>query len=295
MVERSRYWNPFLETLPRDEMVGFQIKRVRKAMAFAKENSPFYKEKFSKVGVAPEDIKSLDDLRKLPLTNKEELRKAQEGHEPFLFGKTLATDLSELCTLRQTSGTTGRPVYVPDTYWSWQWRVEPWTSMLYMMGFRETDRVFVSFGYNVYVAFWSGHYASEKLGCQVVPGGALDTEGRIQKIREIRATALLCTPTFGLHMAEVAKAMGLDPARDFTVRKIVCAGSRFRRQLGEDWKISGMPMFTIISEAPKPVDGPVCARRRRIFMSLSLTSWSSFLTVKRFRSRSGRERKEWLS
>ncbi len=239
MVERSRYWNPFLETLSRDEMARFQIKRFRKAMAFAKENSPFYREKFAAVGVTPEDIKSLDDLRKLPLTNKEELRTAQEDHEPFLFGKTLATDISELCTLRQTSGTTGRPVYVPDTYWSWQWRVEPWTSMLYMMGFRETDRVFVCFGYNVYVAFWSGHYASEKLGCQVVPGGALDTEGRIQKIREIRATALLSTPTFGLHMAEVAKAMGLDPSRDFTVRKIVCAGEPLpeatRRRLEDLW------------------------------------------------------------
>jgi len=111
--------------------------------------------------------------------------------------------------------------------------------MLYMMGFRETDRVFVCFGYNVYVAFWSGHYASEKLGCQVVPGGALDTEGRIQKIREIKATALLSTPTFGLHMAEIAKAKGLDPAKDFTVRKMVCAGEPLpeatRRRLEDLW------------------------------------------------------------
>lgn len=239
MNENSKYWNPFLETLSRDELVQIEIRRFRKMMAFAMENSPFYREKFEEVGITPEDIKSLDDLRRIPLTNKEELRRAQENQEPFLYGKTLATDLNELCTFRQTSGTTGQPVYVPDTYKSWQWRIEPWASMLYMMGFRETDRVFICFGYNVYVAFWSGHYASEKIGCEVVPGGALDTKGRIQKIREVKATALLNTPTFGLHMAEVAKEMGIDPAKDFTVRKMVCAGEPLpeptRKRLEDLW------------------------------------------------------------
>ena len=208
-------------------------------MASAIENSPMYREKFRDQGVNPEDIKDLKDLRKLPLTEKEELRQAQECDAPYLYGRTLGADLTELSTFHQTSGTTGRPVYVPDTYKSWQWRIEPWTSMLYMMGFRETDRVFIPFGYNVYVAFWSGHYAAEKLGCEVVPGGALDTEARIQKIREVQATALLNTPTYGLHMAEVAKKMGINPAKDLSVRKMVCAGEPLpeptRKKLEDLW------------------------------------------------------------
>ena len=236
---KNKYWNPFLEALPRDKLVKIQIKRFRETMAFAIKNCQMYREKFKGMRISPEDIRTLDDIQKVPLTDKEELRRAQECGEPFLYGKTLAADLTELCTLRQTSGTTGRPVYVPDTYKSWQWRAESYAALLYMMGFRETDRVFIPFAYNVYVAFWSGHYAAEKIGCEVIPGGGLDTKGRIEKIREVKATALLNTPTFGLHMAEVAQEMGINPAKDLTVRKMVCAGEPLpeptRKRLEELW------------------------------------------------------------
>ena len=84
------------------------------------------------------------------------------------------------------------------------------------------------FGYNVYVAFWEGHFAAEKLGCMVVPGGALDTRGRINKIMEVRATGLLNTPTYGIHMAETARKMGIDP-RQMGVRRMVCAGEPLPR------------------------------------------------------------------
>ena len=239
LMKESKYWNPFLETLPREELLKIEIKKFRKVMALAIKESPMYREKFKEAGVSPEDIKSLDDIRGVPFTDKEELLKAQESGEPFLYGKTLGTDLEEVSIFHQTSGTTGRPVYVPDSYRSWQWRVEAWTAALYMMGLRETDRVFIPFAYSVYVAFWSSHYAAEKIGCEVVPGGGLDTEARIQKIREVKATALFNTPTFGLHMAEVAKGMGIDPVKDLTVRKMVCTGEPqsepTRKRLEELW------------------------------------------------------------
>jgi len=223
-MAENKYWNPILETLPRDELIKIQIGRFRQSMAFAIKNCPMYQEKYK--GVAPEDIETLDDVRKIPFTDKEELLKAQEcgGPFPFLYGKTLAGDLTDVCAMRQTSGTTGRPLFVPDSYKSWQWRVEAWTAALYMMGLRQTDRVFIPFAYNVYVAFWSSHYAAEKIGCEVIPGGGLDTKGRIEKIKEVKPTALFNTPSFGLHMAEAAKEMGIDPAKDLTVRKMVCSG-----------------------------------------------------------------------
>jgi phenylacetate-CoA ligase len=84
--------------------------------------------------------------------------------------------------------------------------------------------VFIPFGYNVFVAFWAGHYAAEKLGCEVVPGGVLDTAARILKIQELQATALMGTPTYLLNMAQVARErLGLDPAA-LPVSKITCAG-----------------------------------------------------------------------
>jgi phenylacetate-CoA ligase len=215
------YWNPFLETLPRERLVEIELKNFHEYLRYAKEKSAFYRKKFE--GIDPEDLKTREDIKGLPLTDKEDLRIAQEREAPTIYGDILGVDLKEVSDFRQTSGTTGKPVYVPETYESWQWRVEVWCHILWMAGFRETDRVFIPFGYNVYVAFWEGHYAAEKLGCEVVPGGALDTRGRINKMMELKATALMNTPTYGLHMAEVAKKMGVDP-KEIGINRMQCAG-----------------------------------------------------------------------
>ncbi len=228
-----QYWNPYLETLPRERLEQIELKYFRSLLSYAKENSPLYREKLK--GIQPQDIRLLGDLHKIPLTEKEELRLLQEA-EPHPYGGILGVDIQEVTTFRQTSGTTGKPVYVPETYESWQWRVEAWCHILYMAGFRPRHRVFLPFGYNVYVAFWEAHYAAEKLGCEVVPGGALDTRARIHKILEVRATAMMCTPTYGLHMAEEAMGMGVDPAR-LGLERILCAGEPMpeatRRRLEE--------------------------------------------------------------
>lgn len=230
------YWNPFTETLPRKKLIELELRSLRDLLAYAKEHAAFYREKYNDIN--PEDIRSLDDIRRLPFIDKEDLRAAQEGREPFPFGAMLGVPIEEVSAFRQTSGTTGRPVYVPESTESWQWRVEVWCHILWMAGFRETDRVFVPFGYNVYVAFWEGHYAAEKLGCEVVPGGALDTRGRINKMLEVKATALMNTPTYGLHMAESVSNMGIDP-REIGIKRMLCAGEPLppatRTRLEEVW------------------------------------------------------------
>lgn len=230
------YWNPFTETLPRDALCEIELKNLRNLLRYAREHAAFYRDKYD--DISPEDIRSLDDVRSLPLIDKEDLRAAQEEQELFPFGTMLGVPMEEVSAFRQTSGTTGRPVYVPESSESWQWRIEVWCHILWMAGFRDTDRVFVPFGYNVYVAFWEGHYAAEKLGCEVVPGGALDTRGRINKMLEVKATALMNTPTYGLHMAEVASNMGLDP-RQIGIKRMLCAGEPLpnatRARLEEIW------------------------------------------------------------
>lgn len=216
----QEFWSPHLETLSRVQLEMVELARFRELLAFARSHCALYREKLSDID--PRSINSREDLKAIPLTTKEDLRAFQEiGPHPY--GGILAVDMAKVTTFRQTSGTTGRPVYVPETYESWQWRVEVWCHILYMAGFRERHRVFLPFGYNVYVAFWEAHYAAEKLGCEVVPGGALDTRGRIQKIQEVKANAMMCTPTYGLHMAEEAKAMGVDP-KELGLERILCAG-----------------------------------------------------------------------
>jgi phenylacetate-CoA ligase len=233
---RPAYWNPFIETLPREQLQLIQLKNFRRLLAYAKTHSVFYRQLYDRID--PEALRTMDDVRALPLVCKEDLRSAQDGQEPFLFGELMGVSPEEVCTFRQTSGTTGKPVYVPESFESWQWRVEVWCHILWMAGFRETDRVFIPFGYNVYVAFWEGHFAAEKLGCMVVPGGALDTIGRLNKLREVKATGLLNTPTYGMHLAEEAQKMGLS-ARDLGVRRMLCAGEPLpdasRKRLEDLW------------------------------------------------------------
>lgn len=209
-------------------------------MDYAYEHSPFYRKLYKDAGFEPGDIRSFDDIRKVPKTDKGMLREVQ-GRPPFPYGDILSVPLDEVTEFRQTSGTTGVPVYQADTWQDWEWWSECWSYILYAQGYRATDRVFVPFGYNIFVAFWAGHYALEKIGCEVVPGGVLDTEARILKMQELRCTAFMATPTYVLGMAETARKMGIDPAKDLQIERITCAGepgasvAATKKRMEESW------------------------------------------------------------
>jgi phenylacetate-CoA ligase len=178
---------------------------------------------YDAAGVAPDDIRSLADIRKVPRVEKAMMRGVQ-GKDPFPYGDTLCVPLDEVAEFRQTSGTTGQPVYQPDTWQDWEWWAECWSTILWAQGYRPSDRVFIPFGYNVFVAFWAGHYAAEKIGCEVVPGGVLDTQARILKIQELRPTAMMATPTYVLGMAETARNKMEIAPEALSIRRITCAG-----------------------------------------------------------------------
>jgi phenylacetate-CoA ligase len=216
------YWNPLLETLPRERLAALQLKKFQRIFRWTYARSRFHRELYRRAGLAPEDIRSLADVARVPTVEKSMMR-AIQGRDPFPYGEALCVPLEEVAVFRQTSGTTGQPVYQPDTWQDWEWWAECWATLLWAQTYRPRDRVFIPFGYNVFVAFWAGHYAAEKLGCEVVPGGVLDTQARVLKIRELRATALMGTPTYILAMAEAARRMGIDPAA-LPVEKITCAG-----------------------------------------------------------------------
>jgi phenylacetate-CoA ligase len=224
MKPEEQYWNPVLETLPRQKLQQFQLKKFKNILKWAYENSPFYRSLYKSAGLEPGDIKTLDDIRKVPKTEKSMLREAQ-GVEPYPYGTILSVPIEQVTEYRQTSGTTGQPVYHPETWQDWEWSAESWAYALYAQGYRDYDRVFLPFGYSINIAFWAGHYAAEKIGCEVVPGGVLDTEARILKMKELKATAFMATPTYILGMADVArKKLGLDPAKDLNIKRITAAG-----------------------------------------------------------------------
>ncbi len=223
-MKESKYWNPVLETLPREKLQQLQFKKFQRILHWAYDNSPFYHRLYSSAGLEPGDIKTYEDIQRVPKTDKAMLREIQ-GKDPFPYGDILAVPLEEVTELRQTSGTTGQPVYHPETWQDWEWSTESWAYALWAQGYRESDRVFLPFGYSIFIAFWAGHYAAEKIGCEVVPGGVLDTEARILKMMELKATAMMATPTYILGMADTArKKLGIEPAKDMFIRKITAAG-----------------------------------------------------------------------
>lgn len=220
MIASERYWNPVLETLRRERIQQLQLKKFQRIFQWAYEHSKFHHKLYSDAGIEPGDIKTFDDMRRVPKMEKAMMRSAQVK-EPYPYGDMLCVPLEQVTEYHQTSGTTGQPVYQPDTWQDWEWLAESWAYILYAHGFRNHDRVFIPFGYNIFIAFWAGHYAAEKIGCEVVPGGVLDTEARILKMKEVRATALMATPTYLLRMAEVARTkLGINPATDLYVTKI---------------------------------------------------------------------------
>ena len=217
------YWNPYLETLPRDSLEKLQLKKFKRIAKWAYDNSKFHKALYDDAGLKPEDIRSMEDVNRVPKVEKSMMRTIQRK-DPFPYGDALCVPLDEVTEFRQTSGTTGNPIYQPDTWRDWEWWSECWSTLLWAQGYRPHDRVFIPFGYNIFVAFWAGHYACEKIGCETVPGGVLDTKARILKIEELKPTAMMATPTYVLGMADTARdKMGIDPT-GLGIKRITCAG-----------------------------------------------------------------------
>jgi phenylacetate-CoA ligase len=236
----DRYWNPLLETMPRDRLQEVQFRKLKRMVEFAYERSGLYRQTYQQAGFEPGDLKTIEDAGRIPKVEKGMLRDVQ-CKDPFPYGDALCVPLERVTEFRQTSGTTGQPVYQGDTWQDWEWWAESWAYLLYAQGYRDTDRVFLPFGYNIFVAFWAAHYAGEKLGCEIVPGGVLDTEARLLKMKELQVSALMATPTYVLGMAEAAKGLGIDPVDDLSVRRITCAGEpgasipATKRRMEEAW------------------------------------------------------------
>jgi phenylacetate-CoA ligase len=214
-------WNPVLETLPREQLGELQRRKFREHLAYAYEHSPFYRRKLDDAGVHPDEVETFADIREVPTTTKAELREAQGGEG--LYGDLLAADPLEVTEYHQTSGTTGDPVRQADSARDWEWWADSWATVLWAAGIRPDDRVFFPFSYNVFVAFWASHYACERIGAEVVPGGNLSSAQRVRKLDELDATVFMSTPTYSLRLAEVAEEEGFDP-RELAVERIVCAG-----------------------------------------------------------------------
>jgi phenylacetate-CoA ligase len=216
------YWNPAHETMPRDELEALQTRKLRDLVGWADAQVPWQSKRLRDAGITADQITTVDDLRRIPLMTREEWMQGQLEHPPF--GPILAADQALAIRYHMTSGTTGKtPIRVLDSMKDWEWIAEMWCYGLWGFGVRPQDVLFVAFGYATFIGFWGLHYAGEKMGCLVLPGGAMTTEQRVRTLVEMGATAVASTPTYALRMAQEAKALGIDLAAS-AVERVILSG-----------------------------------------------------------------------
>ena len=215
-MEYSPYFNPEIETMPRQQLEQLQLERLKATVAHAM-NSPFYKEKFKELGITPADIQTLDDVKRLPFTTKEDLRE----HYPFGLA---SVPLKDCVRLHSSSGTTGNPTVVLHT----QKDLEEWANAvarcLWMVGSRPEDVFQNSAGYGMFTAGLGFQYGAEKVGMLTVPAAAGNTKRQIKFIRDFGTTVLHAIPSYASRIYEVMKEEGCDPRRDTSLR-VLCIGA----------------------------------------------------------------------
>ncbi len=162
----------------------------------------------------------LDDWARLPFTTKDDLLANQAEHPPY--GELLTEPLENYTRLHQTSGTTGSPLRWLDTPASWEWMLGCWRTMYGMVGVTASDRLMLAFSFGPFLGFWTAFEAASRLGCLCLASGGLSTGARLKMLLDNRATVLLCTPTYALHLAECAREQGV--AIRGVLRAIIVAG-----------------------------------------------------------------------
>lgn len=207
------YLHKEMELLTRSEIEALQLERLQQTLKRCM-NSPFYKKRFDELHLKPSDIRSLDDLRKIPFTTKQDLR------DNYPFGLA-AVPLDNVVRLHSSSGTTGTPTVILHT----QKDLDEWANAvarcLYMVGLRRSDVFQNSSGYGMFTGGLGFQYGAERLGMLTVPAAAGNTKRQIKFITDFGTTALHAIPSYASRLYEVMQEMGIDPQRDTKLRTLV--------------------------------------------------------------------------
>jgi phenylacetate-CoA ligase len=216
----SAYWNPKVETLSRDELEALQLAKLRRQVSWAAQRSPWYRRTLA--GFDPAELKSLADLRRLPMLTRGDWMSSQAEHPPY--GELPTIDGRGAIRVHTTSGTTGQgPLRALDSRKDWAWIAEMWAYGIWGCGVRPGDTAYIAFGYGSFIGFWGLHYSMEKIGVLNVPGGAQTTEARVRQIIDFGATVVASTPTYALRLAQEAQTLGIDLPRS-AVERVILSG-----------------------------------------------------------------------
>ncbi len=205
------FWEKEKETIDRKSLENLQIELLREKIEYTYNNVPFYKRKFDEYGITKESIKTIEDIRKLPFTTKIDFR------DNYPFG-LLAKPMKEIVRIHSSSGTTGKPTVVAYT----KKDIKTWANLVARIakaaGVTDEDIVQIAFGYGLFTGGFGLHYGLENIGAAIIPASSGNTKRQIMLMQDYGATVLVCTPSYALYIAEVAKNMGIDPKKDLKLR-----------------------------------------------------------------------------
>lgn len=205
-MEYSEYYNPKEETLSREEIEKLQLERLKQTVRRCM-NSPFYKKKFEEMGLTPDDIQSLDDVRKLPFTTKQDLR------DQYPFG-IASMPVNECVRLHSSSGTTGHPVVVVHSARDLDQWANAVARCMWMVGCRPDDVFQNTSGYGMFTGGLGFQYGAEKMGMLTVPAAAGNTRRQIKFFTDFGTTCVHAIPSYASRIYEVMQQEGIDPRRD---------------------------------------------------------------------------------
>lgn len=199
----GEYWQPEIETMPREKLRQLQTEKLRRTIETAL-NSPFYGHRLGKLGITPQSINSVDGIRKIPFTTKQDLR------DNYPFG-LVAGNMKDAIRIHSSSGTTGHPTVVVYS----RHDIDSWANMIarnmYMVGCRDTDVFQNSSGYGMFTGGLGFQYGAERLGATTIPAAAGNSKRQIMFIRDFGTTCLHAIPSYAVRLAEVFKDEGIDP------------------------------------------------------------------------------------
>ncbi len=226
------------ESLERKALEALQGDRLAELLARLQGRNAFYTRKLEAAGVRVGSLDFPRDLRKLPFTTKAELVADQAANPPW--GTALTEPLDRYTRYCQTSSTTGRPLKWIDTNESWQWLLECWKAVYRGARVGPGDRIFFPFSFGPFLGFWAAFDAGSQIGALCVPGGGMSSPMRLKLRTSVEATVVCCTPTYALHLVEVAAAEGVS-LRESPVRVLIVAGEpggsipATRKRIEEAW------------------------------------------------------------
>ena len=200
----TNIWNQAAECLPREEIRQLQLKRLQKTLCRVADKVPCYQTKFKDSGFHPQDLQCLEDLQHLPFTTKEDLRLN------YPYGM-FAVPMREVVRIHSSSGTTGKPTVVGYT----KEDIKTWTELVARFmtaaGVTKEDIVHIAFGYGLFTGAFGLHYGSETIGASVIPMSGGNTDKQLMIMQDYRSSVLVCTPSYGLTLADRMEKQGIEP------------------------------------------------------------------------------------